>query len=120
MKDSRRWLLPGLGFLLILGIGGALASNSTARAAGAATIRRASAVIARVGSAPSPPPANVTISVDANRVLRPINPLIYGVSHATPDDLATLGAQLNRWGGNPNTRYNWALGNAWNAARDYE
>ena len=30
-----------------------------------------------------------------------------------------LGVKLNRWGGNPSTRYNWKLGNAWNAGRDY-
>jgi hypothetical protein len=68
----------------------------------------------------SAPPKNVVLHVDVNRVLRPINPLIYGVAAASADELATTGATLNRWGGNPNSRYNWENGSAWNAARDWE
>jgi len=30
-----------------------------------------------------------------------------------------MGIGAKRWGGNPNTRYNWQLGNAWNAGSDY-
>jgi hypothetical protein len=86
-----------------------------------ALTRQASAVLARVQSSTVvSPPSSVRIDVDATHVLRPISPLIYGVALANPDQLVTLGAQLNRWGGNPNTRYNWEIGNAWNAARDYE
>jgi hypothetical protein len=66
-----------------------------------------------------PPPASVTITVDPTRILRPISPLIYGVALADQEQLLVLGAQLNRWGGNANTRYNWVNG-AWNAARDWE
>src|SRR6266568_932081 len=66
------------------------------------------------------PPRQVTIDVNAAQVLRPISPLIYGLSVATPDGLAATGAHLNRWGGNPNPRYNWVHGSAWNAARDWE
>ncbi len=73
-----------------------------------AVARRATtAVTRRVGHAAGPPPASVTITLDSARILRPISPLIYGVAHANPDQLVALGAQLNRWGGNPNTRYNW-------------
>ena len=51
---------------------------------------------------------------------RPISPLIYGVAAAQPEDLAALRPALHRWGGNPASRYNWELGNAWNSARDWE
>ncbi|HYW86846.1 MAG TPA: glycoside hydrolase family 44 protein [Chloroflexota bacterium] len=61
----------------------------------------------------------MTITIDSTRTLRPISPLIYGLAHAETEQLAALGARLNRWGGNPNTRYNWVNG-AWNAARDWE
>jgi hypothetical protein len=68
----------------------------------------------------APPPALVTVSVNARQPLHKISPLIYGVSVASQTELEATGARLNRWGGNPNTRYNWALGSAWNAARDWE
>ena len=61
-----------------------------------------------------------TIDVDAGSDVHPISPYIYGVSGAPPDYLLALDAHLNSWGGNANTRYNWQLGNAWNAARDWE
>ncbi|MDQ6671973.1 MAG: glycoside hydrolase family 44 protein [Chloroflexota bacterium] len=38
---------------------------------------------------------------------------------APRDALTVTGALLNRWGGNPNTRYNWAHGAAWNSGRDW-
>ena len=60
------------------------------------------------------------LNVDASRVLRPISPLIYGVAAASVDELVATGATLNRWGGNPNSRYNWVNGSAWNAARDWQ
>jgi hypothetical protein len=66
------------------------------------------------------PPGPVIIRVDAERPLRRISPLIYGVAAAGPEDVQATGARLNRWGGNPSSRYNWELGNAWNAARDWE
>ncbi|MGH2390273.1 MAG: glycoside hydrolase family 44 protein, partial [Chloroflexota bacterium] len=49
-----------------------------------------------------------------------ISPYIYGLAN---DDGAAYDKQvrptLMRWGGNPNSRYNWKLGNAWNTASDY-
>ena len=81
---------------------------------------------------PAPPPVahaplqtavaepSVSVRVHAGRVLRRINPLIYGVAVAKPEDLTALRPTLHRWGGNPSSRYNWELGNAWNAARDWE
>jgi len=59
------------------------------------------------------------IVVDTNRDVHPISPLIYGVSNAPTNELQAMGATLNSWGGNPSTRYNWKIGHAWNAGRDW-
>jgi hypothetical protein len=63
---------------------------------------------------------NVAIRCDLNSAGTPISPLIYGVAGADAKTLTALGATLDRSGGNPADRYNWALGNAWNAGRDWE
>ena len=52
-----------------------------------------------------------------------IDPRIYGIgfsgaSYLTADP-SKLGATINRWGGNPTSRFNWKLGNVWNVALDY-
>lgn len=62
----------------------------------------------------------LVIRVDAAAAVHPISPWIYGVSGASKDYLLALKAPLNSWGGNANTRYNWELGHAWNAASDWE
>ena len=59
----------------------------------------------------APPPAQVRLTVDAGHRLGPISPLIYGVV-GDPEEVRAAGARLNRWGGNPNSRYNWAHGSA--------
>jgi hypothetical protein len=100
--------------------GAAAAKSVTVRGQVAGVVTRVERKIGVAPNAPAPPPTAATINVDPQIVLRPINPLIYGVSVASPDEMVALGARLNRWGGNPNTRYNWELGSAWNAARDYE
>jgi hypothetical protein len=41
------------------------------------------------------------------------------MNQAPKEQQQALGIKLNRWGGNPSTRYNWKLSNAWNAGRDY-
>jgi hypothetical protein len=51
-----------------------------------------------------------------------ISPLVYGI--AANVDTADrrpweLHVSSRRWGGNPTTRYNWELGNAWNTASDW-
>ena len=60
------------------------------------------------------------VQVDAGTDGQAISPLIYGVATASPDELRQLGASIDRWGGNPSSRYNWVNGHAWNAARDWE
>lgn len=54
----------------------------------------------------------------------PISPLIYGIAFSPLRELASdhqfkLNATARRWGGNPTSRYNWELGNAWNTGSDY-
>ncbi|MBF6590201.1 MAG: hypothetical protein IVW57_06665, partial [Ktedonobacterales bacterium] len=44
---------------------------------------------------------------------------IYGASGLDGNLALDLGAKLRRWGGEQTTRYNWKLGNAFNASRDY-
>ncbi len=62
--------------------------------------------------------------VDCTRGVTRISPLIYGIAYSPmreweSDHQWKLGATARRWGGNPASRYNWELGNAWNAGADY-
>jgi len=63
-------------------------------------------------------PRPVRMSIDCRSPTRPISPLIYGIAGGDPG-WWHLGATARRWGGNANTRYNWELGNAWNAGHDW-
>ncbi len=68
------------------------------------------------------PGTAVTFTVDCAKPTRPIDPLIYGVAanrERQGDGLWELGATARRWGGNPTSRYNWFLGNAFNTASDW-
>ena len=72
-------------------------------------------------SSAAPVDADVTISIDAAAPGAPISPLILGVSSTlTAEELRSAGLQLNSWGGNPSTRYNFEIGHAWNHGADYE
>lgn len=62
-------------------------------------------------------PLSIALDAAANR--RPISPDIYGAAGMGGMDAANAGVTVSRWGGNAVTRYNWKLGNAFNAARDY-
>ncbi len=113
--------IGALGLAMLLAVGVAATHSTTVRAASAAVWRR----VAQQRPPPAtwqgaPPPDRVVLRVDPKGVLRPISPLIYGLAVANADQLAATGATLNRWGGNPNSRYNWEMGGAWNAARDWE
>src|SRR5919198_705034 len=59
-----------------------------------------------------------TINVDAAANRRVINPNVYGVAHATTQQLADLNVPLNRNGGNKTSRYNWQI-NADNRGSDW-
>ncbi len=65
-----------------------------------------------------------TISIDCQTpARRPIDPRIYGIGYSGAGylkaDPSKMGATINRWGGNPTSRYNWKLGNVWNTNLDY-
>src|SRR5438105_3956846 len=118
---SRRWLLSA-SVAASLGLG--VFSERNQLEARLAAFRRRMAAIDPRSSQPetwseTPPPSQVTITIDPTST-HAISPLIYGLAHANPPSLQATGARLNRWGGNPNSRYNWAHGSAWNAARDWE
>jgi hypothetical protein len=59
------------------------------------------------------------VVVDTTREIHAISPYIYGLSGGTEEETTILRTTLTSWGGNPSTRYNWELGNAWNSASDW-
>ena len=77
------------------------------------------------GAATSPPAgdADVTVTVDVARPGPVINRDILGVTSGgglSAGDLERAGITVNSWGGNPITRYNYELGNAFNHGSDYQ
>lgn len=62
----------------------------------------------------------LVVEVDVTRDVHPISPYIYGMSGPPLKYMQDLRITLNNWSGNPSTRYNWQLGNAWSAARDWQ
>jgi hypothetical protein len=66
-----------------------------------------------------PPEGVPIVKVDVNKSIQPISPKIYGVSGAYFEYLQALRPTFSSWGGNTSTRYNWKLGNAWNAGSDW-
>jgi hypothetical protein len=62
--------------------------------------------------------AQTVVDVDATDRGQHISPLVYGVAFASPAQLTDLNVPLNRWGGNPTSRYNWQL-NADNRGQDW-
>ena len=78
-------------------------------------------VIASAGVADPP---DLLAPVAACRISAPakperISPDIYGMAAAPLRTLTNACVPLNRWGGNSACRYNWMLGNAWNAGNDW-
>lgn len=69
------------------------------------------------------PIRRVPVVVDCRAASHPIDPMIYGIAYSfqgTGDDWVwELNPGARRWGGNPSSRYNWELGNAWNTASDW-
>lgn len=66
----------------------------------------------------------VSMRIDCRAPGHAISPLIYGIgfqarTEAANDHQWELGTTARRWGGNDSSRYNWELGNAWNAAHDW-
>jgi hypothetical protein len=72
-------------------------------------------VVAAAGARAAAP---VAVSVDFNANVRPVSPLIFGVSYGDAARNAQVGYTLVRWGGNSTSRYNWQAdvhntGNDW-------
>jgi hypothetical protein len=66
----------------------------------------------------------VALAIRCSAPAHAISPFIYGIGvlpmHDAPDSHQwRLGATTRRWGGNHTSRYNWLLGNAWNAGKDW-
>jgi hypothetical protein len=84
------------------------------------SIYLAGIVLKGAPKAPPKPAAPLTIQIDTSKDVKPISPLIYGLAGGSAAMLRDLRIGSLRWGGNPNTRYNWERGNCWNAARDWQ
>ncbi|HYQ03509.1 MAG TPA: glycoside hydrolase family 44 protein [Polyangiaceae bacterium] len=67
------------------------------------------------GAMPVTAAKHVRLVADCQAPGHPISPYIYGVVGDEPG----LSATARRWGGNPTSRYNWQLGNAYNAGSDW-
>ena len=85
--------------------------------ADASLVRKAEAVLDQPG-------VPAAFSVDCSAAAIEISPLIYGIAlsarhEANESHQWKLNATSRRWGGNPMSRYNWELGNAWNTGTDY-
>lgn len=64
---------------------------------------------------------SIRIAIDLTQPGDEISPYLLGLSGEMPaDDLQRAGITLGSWGGNPATRFNYVLGNAWNHGSDYE
>lgn len=64
----------------------------------------------------------VTVRADVGALGSAISPAIRGVTtdSLSPDEMLDAGMTMNSWGGNPITRYNYELGNAFNHGSDFE
>lgn len=68
------------------------------------------------------PPRARSLAVRCDAKVVPISPRIYGIGMGQDqrdEGVFWSGAAMRRWGGNPTSRYNWKLGNAWNTASDW-
>jgi hypothetical protein len=70
------------------------------------------------------PTHRVSMQIDCTQSTRSINPMIYGIAYnprtnSTDAHAWRMSPTARRWGGNPASRYNWKLGNAWNTGSDW-
>lgn len=63
--------------------------------------------------------SSLVVKIDPQISIGPISPLIYGLSGGESEYHTSLQPTFLSWGGNPSTRFNWKLGNAWNAGKDW-
>ncbi len=81
-------------------------------------------LLARANALLDVPGAPAAFQVDCQAPGTHISPYIYGIAYSAMHEyLVTdhwkVKPTARRWGGNPTSRYNWELGNAWNTASDY-
>jgi hypothetical protein len=67
---------------------------------------------------------SASVSVDCGAGRQAISPSIYGITfNALTEESQrsqfTIGATSRRWGGDPTSRFNWELGNAWNPGHNW-
>lgn len=75
------------------------------------------------GPQATPASSEVVVSLDYSKTGPAISPYIYGIADLDKTDatyIAGLRPSMLRWGGNSASRFNWVLGNAWNAGRDFQ
>ena len=70
------------------------------------------------------PVSDAVVVIDGAGAAKKISPLVYGIAYAVSSDARdpfvwSMRPTARRWGGNPTSRYNWELGNAWNTANDW-
>jgi Glycoside hydrolase family 44 len=80
-------------------------------------------LVARADSSRDQAGEPVAFVVDCTAPAQPISPYIYGIALSPRQELQgyeqwKLSPTIRRWGGNATSRYNWELGNAWNAGAD--
>ena len=76
---------------------------------------------APTASTSPPDTGSQVVRIDATAPGAEISPLILGLSSSLQGpELEDAGIQLNSWGGNPSTRFNYEIGHAWNNGRDWE
>jgi hypothetical protein len=114
--STRRWLSLGLILGIVLLTGVATAERATV----VRGLRGVAQLLHRAAGEAGPVAGDVDCAVDPGSRVHPISAYVYGVAGAGPSELAGLHATVNRWGGNPSSRYNWVIGHAWNAAADYQ
>ena len=66
----------------------------------------------------------ISLQIDGTKPTRTISPNIYGIAFNPRRNAGdafqwNLAPTIRRWGGNPASRYNWRLGNAWNTGADW-
>ena len=113
----RRRLLVGLSLSTVL-VTGLVTPAWTTVTRGAHRVAQLLTRLSGLDAEPGLVSGDVVCRVDGRTGVHAISPFIYGVAGADPGALATLGATVNRWGGNPSSRYNWAIGHAWNTGAD--
>lgn len=100
-------------------IGGLIVQEAAGKGEPTMYVRRIALDVATLADYPAGA-TSLTIRIDAAGARHPISPYIYGMASDDGDSyMRQVRPTLIRWGGNPSSRFNWQIGHAWNAGRDY-